>query len=74
LRGHWRQGVGRQVAHEIFRRRPGAWEVRVMRQNERALSFWRNTLGAWAEGRFQERQCDNERWRGVVFAFVSPQK
>ena len=30
LRGYRRRGIGTQIAHEVWRRFPGAWEVRVM--------------------------------------------
>src|SRR5215472_15928929 len=37
--GHRRRGIGKSAAHEIWRRYPGRWEVRVRDGNERAKRF-----------------------------------
>ena len=33
IRGHRRRGFGTQVMHELWRRLPGLWEIRVMQSN-----------------------------------------
>lgn len=40
LRGYRRRGIGTQIAHEVWRRFPGAWEVRVVESNVSAHNFW----------------------------------
>ena len=40
LRGYRRRGIGTRVAHEVWRRFPGLWEVRVMEANVSAHYFW----------------------------------
>jgi predicted acetyltransferase len=40
LRGYRRRGIGTQVAHEVWKRFPGPWEVRVMESNVPAHHFW----------------------------------
>jgi len=40
LRSHRKRGIGTQVAHEVWRKFPGPWEVRVMPANIPALHFW----------------------------------
>jgi predicted acetyltransferase len=40
LRGYRRRGIGTGIAHDVFRRFPGPWEVRVMHANRSALPFW----------------------------------
>ena len=40
VRRHRRCGVGAAVAHQLWRRLPGRWEVRVMENNLPALAFW----------------------------------
>src|SRR5215471_16609662 len=47
LRGYRRLGVGTKVAHEIWRRFPGKWEVRVIERNQRALSFWKGAIAGF---------------------------
>ncbi len=44
LRGYRRRGVGTQAAHEVWRRFPGPWEVRVMQSNVSAHHFWERAI------------------------------
>ena len=44
LRSARRRGIGRQAAHAIWQRFPGAWEVRVINRNQQAQSFWRRAI------------------------------
>jgi predicted acetyltransferase len=46
-RGYRRQGIGTGVAHTVWRRFPGLWEVRVMESNRPALQFWERTVSAF---------------------------
>ncbi|HEX7239848.1 MAG TPA: GNAT family N-acetyltransferase [Longimicrobiaceae bacterium] len=72
VRGYRRRGLGAAVAHEIWRRFPGSWEVRVLEGNHPARAFWQAAVGAFtgstAAGRIAELQ--EKRWR--VFSFASP--
>jgi predicted acetyltransferase len=40
VRGYRRLGIGTRVAHTIWRRFPGNWEVRVSDRNQKARDFW----------------------------------
>jgi predicted acetyltransferase len=44
VRGYRRSGIGTRVAHDIWKRFPGTWEVRVMQANISALDFWRHAI------------------------------
>ena len=44
LRGYRRRGIGTQIAHEVWRRFPGLWEVRVMQSNAPARDFWAHAI------------------------------
>jgi predicted acetyltransferase len=72
VRGYRKRGIGAAAAREIWRRFPGAWEVRVMEDNHPARAFWSAAAGAFthsrAEGVITELQ--GKRWE--VFSFVSP--
>jgi len=46
-RGFRRRGVGIQAAHEVWRRFPGPWEVRVMHSNVSAQAFWAATISTF---------------------------
>lgn len=70
-RGYRRQGVGTQVAYEMWNRFTGPWEVRVMWSNRTAANFWRKAITAFT-GReihpvFVEKK--GESW--LVFSFKS---
>jgi predicted acetyltransferase len=51
-RGH---GVGAEAARRAFDRFPGRWEVREIAANLPAQAFWRNVIGAYTNGHFEER-------------------
>jgi len=42
-----RRGVGIRIAHEVWRRFPGPWEVRVMESNQAAQQFWERAIAAF---------------------------
>ncbi|MCI0336653.1 MAG: GNAT family N-acetyltransferase [Acidobacteria bacterium] len=44
VRGYRRRGIGMKVAHEVWRRFPGRWEVRVMQSNHSAMEFWERAI------------------------------
>lgn len=44
VRGFRRLGVGTRAAHEIWKRFPGRWEVRVIDRNQRAKEFWQSAI------------------------------
>lgn len=71
-RGWRRRGIGAAVAHEVWRRFPGPWEIRVLESNRAALPFWAAAVGAFtgapAEGVLT--QVWDRRW--YVFSFESP--
>ena len=47
IRAYRRRGVGTLIAHEVWRRFPGAWEVRVMRANVSAHKFWERAISGF---------------------------
>jgi predicted acetyltransferase len=48
LRGYRRTGIGTQVAHQVWKRFPGRWEVRVIVSNEPAYRFWHHAITSFA--------------------------
>ncbi len=60
LRGWRGRGVGTKAAHDVWKRFPGVWEVRVMQANISAQHFWAGAIEALAQGgrcsRFQARE------------------
>lgn len=47
VRGARRKKVGTSVAHLLFDRFPGKWEIRVRQSNVAALGFWSRTIEEW---------------------------
>jgi predicted acetyltransferase len=47
IRGCRRRGVGAHVTHELWRRFPGLWEIRVMQSNVPACHFWARAISAF---------------------------
>jgi predicted acetyltransferase len=44
IRGYRRRGFGTQVTHELWKRLPGLWEIRVMQSNVPACHFWARAI------------------------------
>jgi predicted acetyltransferase len=44
VRRYRRRGIGTQVAHEVWKRFPETWEVRVMHSNTSARHFWARAI------------------------------
>jgi predicted acetyltransferase len=47
VRGYRRHGIGMRVAHEVWRKLPGHWEVRVMERNRAAQAFWSRAVASF---------------------------
>jgi predicted acetyltransferase len=72
LKRHRRHGVGEQLARALFDRFRGRWEVRGRKENVAAAAFWRRVIGRYTDGRYEEIDMDDERWRGPVQRFENP--
>lgn len=73
VRGARRRGIGARAAHMLFALFPGAWEVRVLHQNERALAFWRSAVGAYTGAGSEESSWTAPSGRSfTVLRFASP--
>jgi predicted acetyltransferase len=73
LRGCRGRGVGTLAAHQVWRRFPGAWEVRVMQRNTLACRFWAGALSEFAGEMVRPTliQRNGEPWD--LFSFRSKQ-
>lgn len=62
VRGYRGLGIGTKVAHNIWRRFPGKWEVRVRDRNQRAWNFWggaiREFVGSTVHPTFYQKGDD----------------
>jgi len=48
VRGCRRRGLGTAIAHNVWRRFPGPWEVRVIETNHAALQFWERAISEFS--------------------------
>ncbi len=56
MRAYRRRGFGEAVAHAIFDRFPGPWQVAQIGANLPAQAFWRRVIAAYTGGRYRERR------------------
>ncbi|MDI1443024.1 GNAT family N-acetyltransferase [Polyangium sp. 6x1] len=71
LRKFRRRGVGRAAALAILDMFRGRWEITEVRANAPAITFWRNVIGAFTGGKFEEIEIDGNPTQ--VFSSVEPQ-
>jgi predicted acetyltransferase len=71
LRAYRRRGVGTRVAHDVWRRFPGRWEVRVMEGNAPAERFWAAAIAKFRGEAVRSARVEKDgRW-WQVFKFES---
>ena len=73
LRGYRKRGIGTYVAHEVWRKFPGQWEVRVMESNSAACEFWERAIAVFTGKEVHPVRItseDGKSWK--IFAFESP--
>jgi predicted acetyltransferase len=71
VRRYRRHGVGTRAAAQLFKLKPGRWEVRERRDNAAAHEFWLKAIAACTNGRFEDAAVADDRWNGWVQRFVS---
>jgi predicted acetyltransferase len=71
LRGYRRRGVGIQIAHDVWRRFPGAWEVRVMEANTSACQFWERAIAAFTGAVVLPVRVEKDGQGWALFSFES---
>lgn len=69
LRAYRRRGVGTKVAHAIWRRFPGSWEVRVIESNHPAHLFWQRAISSFTGFAIPSAQLEKDGQRWSVFTF-----
>lgn len=71
LRAYRRQGIGTTLAHLLWHRFPGQWEVRVMQANIAGINFWQHAITAFTGTAIApvQMQKDGATWH--IYAFKS---
>jgi predicted acetyltransferase len=70
VRKHRRGGVGLAAARQLIARRPGRWEIAVVRANVGAQAFWRRVALELAAGEVEEQWMQDHRWNGQILRFA----
>ena len=73
LRGCRGRGVGTLAAHQVWRRFPGAWEVRVMQRNTLARRFWSRAISTFAGEAIHPVRIERNGEPWDLFSFQSRQ-
>ncbi len=71
LRGYRRRGIGTHIAHEVWRRFPGLWEVRVMESNVSAHHFWARAISIFTSEAIHPVRVENGGKSWQLFSFES---
>jgi predicted acetyltransferase len=71
MRRYRRRGIGAALAQEVWRRFPGAWEVRVRESNTTALVFWEATINGFAGSSAEAISVEEGGTRRRIFSFMS---
>jgi predicted acetyltransferase len=69
LRAYRRRGVGREAAHCVWRQFPGRWQVRVMRANQTAHTFWQRAIAGFTGEAMSSTSIENAGVLWDVFSF-----
>jgi predicted acetyltransferase len=71
IRRYRRRGIGNQVAHALWRRFPGPWEVRVMQSNATAHHFWARAISIYTGETVHPLSVEKGGQRWLLFSFDS---
>jgi predicted acetyltransferase len=71
VRGYRRRGLGTGIAHEVWRRFPGSWEVRVMESNHAAQQFCARAISMFVGKAVKAVRAEKDGGAWNVFAFQS---
>lgn len=74
LKRYRSQGIGQQVATQIFDQFPGGWEVRQTAFNLGAQAFWSKVISQYTNGVFNEVFLNDPRWHGLIKTFDNSNK
>ncbi|MEM7762279.1 MAG: GNAT family N-acetyltransferase [Cyanobacteria bacterium P01_A01_bin.40] len=69
LRKYRHQGIGRQVAFDIFNLFSGRWEIYQAHTNLAAKKFWQSVLETYTKGSYTETVIEEGGWAGIIRCF-----
>jgi len=63
------KGIGKEAARLAFNMFPGKWEIRELKDNKRAHSFWNTIISEFTNKKYTEVYTDNDEWDGWIITF-----
>ncbi len=70
-----KQGIGTEIARQIWETHPNIWEVSVHPDNKSAISFWSKVINAYTGGNYQQEtklvSYDKNQPQRIIFSFDS---
>jgi predicted acetyltransferase len=66
-----RHGVGTAIAHDVWQRFPGPWEVRVMQANQAAIPFWERAISEFTGNKVAPTHLERGGKSWNLFSFDS---
>jgi predicted acetyltransferase len=69
MRKYRKRGVGRAFAKAMFDRYRGRWRVAELAANVYALKFWRQVIGEYTNGQFEDTTWQGKSYHGTVQFF-----
>jgi predicted acetyltransferase len=71
LRGYRRRNIGTSMAHQVWRRFPGHWEVRVEAANTSAHFFWQHAISSFTGSPVHAVPIEKGGRQWKLYSFVS---
>ena len=69
MRRYRRKGIGRIVANRVFNQFGPRWEIRQIKENTSAKSFWRKIIEEYTGDNFKEFPDGKSDWTGPIQTF-----
>lgn len=63
------KGVGKEAARLAFNMFPGKWELRELKDNKRAHTFWNTIISEFTNSKYTEVYTDDDKWDGWIITF-----
>lgn len=71
MRKYRRHGVGTRVALNIFNQFKGSWQIRVLLSNQRACSFWLQTIKKFTSVTLAKTELTIKEEDWIIYSFES---
>jgi predicted acetyltransferase len=63
MRKYRRQGIGKEVAIQLFHSLKGEWELYQLERNEPAQKFWKKIINEYTNGNYREKFENGRRYQ-----------